>query len=153
MRKLKYLAASTATLLFGVGACFLWFYFVPVTVSLCDLAQHRDWYDKRIVRVAAAASGVGESVLIIGDSGCDPSASLAMIVLAKGYVPKPEIQAFLQPSVTDSEPQIRSANIVVIGRFDKHASMGCFTPEFGIRVSNVELKSEVMLEPLARREK
>ena len=102
--------------------------------------------------VPAAASGVGESVLI-GDSECDPNNSLASIVLAKDYVPKPEIQVFLQqPSVTDSEPQIRSANIVVIGRFDKHASMGCFTPEFGIRASNVELKSEVLIKPLVRRE-
>ena len=152
MRKVFYAAVAIATLMFGVGASLLWFYFVPVTVSLCDLAHHRDWYHKRIVRVAAAASGVGESVLI-GDSGCDPNDSLAFIMLAKGYVPKPEIQAFLQPSVTDSEPQIRSANIVVIGRFDKHASMGCFTPEFGIWASNVELKSEVLIEPLARREK
>jgi hypothetical protein len=152
MRKLKYLAGAIATLLLGVGTSFLWFYLVPVNVSLCDLAHHRDWYDKRIVRVAAAASGVGEGI-IVGDSRCDLSDAMAVIFLAKGYVPKPEIEAFLQPSGTESEPQIRSADVVVIGRFDKHATMGCFSPEFGIRVSNLELKSEVLVEALPRREK
>ncbi|MFZ0063725.1 MAG: hypothetical protein WAL47_16960 [Pyrinomonadaceae bacterium] len=152
MRKLKYLASVIAILFLGVGTSFLWSYFVPVNVSLCDLAHHRDWFDKRIVRVAAAASGVGEGI-IVGDSRCDLSYAMAVIILAQGYVPKPEIEAFLQPSGTESEPQIRSANVVVIGRFDKHATMGCFSPEFGIRAFNPELKSNVLVEPLALREK
>lgn len=149
MRTLKYLTIALATLIFGAGSWFLWFYFVPVQVSLCDLAQHRDWYDKRIVRVATSASGLDESVLI-ADSGCGLSDSWALIMLAKGYVPKPEVQAFFQPAFIGSEPQIRRANIVVIGRFDKNATMGCFGPEFGIRASSVELESEVVLEPFPR---
>ena len=149
MRTLKYLAIAIAALIYGAGSWFIWFYFVPVTVSLCDLARHRDWYNKRIVRVAASASGLYEGV-IIADTGCDLSDSWAVVMIAKGYVPKPEVQAFIQPSFIGSEPPIRRANIVVIGRFDKNATMGCFGPEFGIRASSVELESEVVLEPFPR---
>lgn len=149
MRKLKYLAIATATLIYVVGSWLLWFYFVPVSVSLCDLAQHRDWYNRRIVQVAAAASGLYEGVLIV-DSECGLSDSWAVIMLAKGYVPKPQVQAFLQPSNLGSQPPVRTANIEVIGRFDKNATMGCFGPEFGIRASSVELKSEVVLEPFPK---
>ncbi|MDX6613530.1 MAG: hypothetical protein QOD75_2716 [Blastocatellia bacterium] len=150
MRKVIYPAIAISTLIPGLGACLLWFYFVPVTVSLCDLAHHRDWYHKRIVRVAAPASGLYEGVMIV-DSGCRSSDSAAVIMLDESYVPQPEVQAFLQPILMDSEPQIRKADVVVIGRFDKNATMGCFSPEFGIRVTNVELKSAISTEPFPRR--
>lgn len=139
MRKLIYPAIAISALSFGLGTGVLWWYFVPVTVSLCDLAHHRDGYNRRVVRVAAPARGVYEGIMIV-DFGCGSSDSAAVVMLDKSYVPKPEVRAFLQGSEIDSEPQIRKAD------------MGCFSPEFGIRVTNVELMSAISLEPFPFRD-
>lgn len=141
MRKIVCLFVAVSTFAFGVGAYFLWFYFIPVPVSLCDLARHPDWYDGRVVRVAAPASSFYGFTMIV-DEGCALDESAAVIMQDKGYIPTPEMQAFL----ADSGPLIKKADVVVVGRFDKHATMGCFSPKFGIVATDIELKHLISYE-------
>lgn len=147
MRKLIYLLVVLSTFILGVGAYFLWFHFVPVPVTLCDLARHPDWYHQRVVRVTAQSVSLFES-LVIYDAGCGSGDAGAVIVRDEDYLPTPEVHAFL----VDPAPRTRKADILVVGRFKMDASMGCFGPRFGITATEIELKSQITEEPLRTRE-
>lgn len=145
MRKLIYLLVAVSTFTLGVGAYFLWFYFVPIPVSMCELARHPDWYDGKIIRVEAPAIGAYSGITLY-DEGCNPGESAAFIELDNGYLPKSEVRAFL----VSSTPLIRKADVIVVGRFDKNASMGCFGPKFGIVATEIALQSTISFEPFPR---
>jgi hypothetical protein len=51
-----------------------------------------------------------------------------------------------------SNREIRKADVLLVGRFDRNATMGCFGPRFWIRVTSAELKSPVTVEPLPKRD-
>ncbi|MBA3713811.1 MAG: hypothetical protein H0W76_15365 [Pyrinomonadaceae bacterium] len=136
MRRLAYVFATISTFIIGVAASMLWFYFSSVTVPLCELARNPDWYDRRVVRVATSASSLFEGVMV-ADVGCGSGDAAAVLMVDEDYVPKVEVQTFLR----GSESQIRKADVVIVGRFDKDATMGCFGPKLGIVARDVELKS------------
>ncbi len=147
MRKFVCLLVAVSTFIFGVGLYFLWYYFIPVPVSLCELARHPDWYNGRIVRVAAPARNFYERTIIL-DEGCNLEDSWAVVIEREGYLSNPEARAFLAPS----ETWIKKADMVVTGRFDKDATPGCYGPKFGIDATEVEVKQPVSFELFIRRE-
>jgi len=91
MRRLAYVFVTISTFIFGVAASMLWFYFPPVTVSLCELARNPDWYDQRVVRVATSASSLFEGVAV-ADVGCVSGDAAAVLIVDEDYVPKVEVQ-------------------------------------------------------------
>jgi len=117
--------------------------FVPPVVTLCDLARHPDWYDQKVVQVTVSASVIYGGA-VIGAAGCEAEGAWAVVVPGENYKAAPEVAAFL----TREAPEVRKAEILVVGRFDKDATPGCFGPRFGIHAQSVELKSPVTTEPL-----
>src|SRR5882762_780615 len=134
---------AVLTFALGVGLTLLSYRFFPPTVSLCELARHPEWYDQAVVRVNASASGIYEG-LIISETGCEAEDAWAVVSRDESYTPGPEVESFL----ISSNREIRKADVLLVGRFDRNATMGCFGPRFGIRVTSVELKSPVTVEPL-----
>ena len=143
------LALSFATLLFGLATGLICFYFVPIKVSLCDLERHPDWYNQRTVRLMAEANALGGRA-IIGDTCCGLNRG-AVIQFDEGYIPRADVREFLKHDLNESEPiTFKKAEVQVLGRFDKNATMGCFSPEFGIVVTDLELRSPVQFEAIIR---
>lgn len=134
------------TFVLGVVINLTWFEISPPTVTLCDLAHHPDWYSGKVIRVEALARGIYEGIYIV-DGSCDSWDAAAGVGIDRGYKLSPDVEAF----INDSRPQIRKACIIVTGRFDPNASMGCFGPRFGIDATSIELKSSVTFEPFPRR--
>jgi hypothetical protein len=134
------------TFAMGVGCTLLSYNFIPPAVSLCDLARHPEWYDQKVVRVTGSASALYGSV-VISDTKCEAEGAWAAVILDEKHKVAPDVGAFL----TGEAPEVRKAEIRVMGRFDQDATPGCFGPRFGIRVTSVELESPVTVEPLPER--
>jgi hypothetical protein len=139
-------ALALFTFAAGVGCALLSYKFMPPAVSLCELARHPDWYNQKVVRVTGSASAIYGAVFI-GDAGCETQGAGANVMLGEGHRVAPEVEAFL----TGEAPEVRKAEVLVEGRFDKDAAPGCFGPRFGIQAKSVELKSRVTVEHLPER--
>lgn len=140
------IAIMSFTFVMGVVINLIWFEISPPTVTLCDLARYPDWYDGKVVRVEAPAFGIYEGIIII-DESCNSPDAWAGVGIDRDYGQGSDAEAF----INDSRPQIRKARIIVTGRFDPSASMGCFGPRFGIDATNIELKSAITFEPFPNR--
>jgi hypothetical protein len=121
------------------------------TISLCEVARDPAKYDQQIIRVRASGWVTSSDIYrdaSIFDLSCGTSAAAASIELDESYNPASEVYAFLNYP----KEEIRKADVVVLGKFDQWASQGCFTPQFGIRATSIELVSPVTSEPLPKRE-
>ena len=149
MRRRFILSSFIAILTFAVGVSvdLLAYRFIPATVSLCQLAQHPDRYDGKLVRVKASAS-VFYGAVTIWDDSCKGMGEAAVVMREKSFESGAEVRSFL----TDSGPEIREAEVLVIGRFDQDAPMGCFGPPVGIHASRIELRSPVIIKPTDERD-
>jgi hypothetical protein len=147
------LTVALLTFVLGVTLTQVWFHFTPRSVTLCELARHPDWYNHTMVRVKAPAFGVYEGILL-ADVPCQSLEAWAEVELAKD-VPQTSasFEAFESFVKHDFSREHKKADAEVIGRFDQHASMGCFGPRFGIAASSVEFTSPVTVELMPEREK
>ncbi len=141
MKFILYIFVAILTFAFGVGLTWVSYRVVPVTVSFCEVAQHPTWYQWALVRVEASARAAYGSAIIL-DTNCKTDESAAVVIPQESFHQSPEVASFL----ADSNTEVHSARVVVIGRFDQNATMGCFGPHFGIRASHIELQSPVTLE-------
>lgn len=134
-----------AVLTFAVGVSFtlLSHRFVPATVSLCELAQHPWWHHGALVRVDASAFEIYGAVFI-RDGSCNANRAWVVVMRDDSFQPSREVETFMK----GSRPEIRKAEVLVIGRFNKDATRGCFGPRFGIHASRVELRSALTIEPV-----
>ncbi len=130
----------------GVGVTLLSYRFIIPTISLCELARHPEWYDHKVVRVEAAAEGLYEGIIISEDK-CESRDAWAVIIRDDSFTPRPEVESFL----VGFNHEFRKAKIVIVGRFDQNATMGCFGPRFGIRATSLELISPITVVPLPGR--
>lgn len=135
-----------STFLVGTGSTLLWFKISPPTVTLCQLAQNPEWYSGKNVRVEADARSFG--AVFIFDNTCNlpEKTAAAGVWLAEGY----KLSGEAQTLYVESENEVRKARIVIIGRFDAHATRGCWTPKEAIHATSIELKSEITTEPLKK---
>ena len=121
------------------------------TISLCEVARDPAKYDQRIIRVRASGWVTSSDIYreaSVYDLSCDTHPAGASVVLDESYKPASDVYAFL----TYPKEEIRKADLVVVGKFDQWGSQGCWTPQFGIRASRIELVSPVTTEPLPRQE-
>jgi hypothetical protein len=121
------------------------------TISLCEVARDPAKYDQQIIRVRASGWVTSSDIYrgaSIFDLSCGTSDAAASVELDESYHPASEVYAFL----THPREEIRKADIVVVGKFDQWASQGCWTPQFGIRATSIELVSPVTSEQLPKRE-
>lgn len=144
MRRRFILSSFIAILTFAVGVSvdLLASRFIPATVSLCQLVQHPEWYDGKLVRVKAPAS-IFSGAVVISDDSCKDSGQAAVVMRDESFESSEEVKSFL----TDSGREIREAEVLVTGRFDHDATMGCFGPRIGIHAVSIELQSPVMITP------
>lgn len=126
-----------------------WSYLVPVEVTLCTLASDPEVYDQSYVRITASAtvisSQLSEPIIFIYASGCQEPDAAAVVILDESYKLTPEVDEFINAP----KEEFRNADVVIEGRFDQAATMGCFTPRFGITASSIKLLSPISSEPLA----
>jgi hypothetical protein len=122
-----------------------------LTISLCEGARDPAKYDQQIIRVRASGWVTSSDIYrgaSIYDLSCDTHPAGASVELDESYDPASEVYAFLNYP----KEEIRKADVVVLGKFDQWASQGCWTPQFGIRATSIELVSPVIYEPLPKRE-
>lgn len=148
MRRRFILSSFIAVLTFAVGVSvdLLTSRFEPPTVSLCQLAQHPEQYDGKLVRVEALAMKISATVAIRDDS-CRGIGAVAEVMRDESFQPGAEVKSFL-----NSSSEVSKAEVLVIGRFDQDAGMNCFGPHFGIHASRIELRSPVIIEPADERD-
>ena len=142
MRFVLYIFVAILTFAFGVGLTWVSYRLVPVTVPFCEVVQHPTWYQWALVRVEGPARAIYGSAIIY-DPSCKAEESAAVIFRDEGFQTSPDVESFL----ADSNAEVRSAQVLVTGRFDPDATMGCFGPHLGIHASQIELKLPVTLEP------
>jgi hypothetical protein len=121
------------------------------TISLCEVARDPAKYDQQIIRVRASGWVTSSDIYrgaSIYDLSCDTHPAGASVELDESYNPASEVYAFLNYP----KEEIRKADVVVLGKFDQWASQGCWTPQFGIRATSIELVSPITSEPLPRGE-
>jgi hypothetical protein len=121
------------------------------TISLCEVARDPAKYDQQTIRVRASGWVTSSDIYrdaSIFDLSCGTSDAAASVELDESYNPASEVYAFLNYP----KEEIRKADVVVLGKFEQWASQGCFTPQFGIRATSIELVSPVTFEPLSKRE-
>jgi hypothetical protein len=151
MKKLARAALSIAlTFVIGVFVTFAWAHLYPRRVSLCQLAWNPAAYDGKLVRIEALGSVssslmVDQNYIIIFEPACAAESSAwATIHLDPDLKVGPEVEEF----VNSRAPEIREAKLVVQGRFDQWDTLGCFSPQFGIRNATVTLVSPVTSKAL-----
>lgn len=141
--------SATVTFTNGVLVSIAWSQVFPRRVSLCMLAQNPAAYDQRLITIEAFGSVTSspifeENYVIIFELGCGEPGAWASIQLNPSEKRNPELEEF----INSRPPEIRDAKLVVEGRFDQWASMGCFSPRFGIKAATVRLLSPVATKPL-----
>jgi hypothetical protein len=114
---------------------------------MCEVARDPAKYDQQIIRVRAAG-WVTSSDASVYDLSCDTHPEGASVELDESYNPPSDVYAFLNYP----KEEVRKADVVVMGKFDQWASQGCWTLQFGIRATSIELISPVTSEPLPKRE-
>ena len=153
IRKLIRSAISgTLTFTLGVAFAMFWSHMFPKKVSLCMLARNPEAYDRKVVQIEALGSVISsplfsDHAITIFESGCTEPDAWATIELKESYKATPEVDAF----INSQQAEIRNARVVVVGQFDQWASMGCFSPRFGIKATSVRLISPATSEALPKR--
>jgi hypothetical protein len=153
-RILPSLIALFLTFVVGTAVVKLRFRFgASAPISLCTIARHPDNYDHKSVRVRASADVISSDLfpgyITIYDLNCAPDDPAGAVVeLSESNKLAPAVDAF----VNDPTREVRKAEVIVSGVFDQWATMGCFTPRFGLHDAKVELVSPVTAEPLPTRE-
>jgi len=150
MRKvIRATISATLTFTLGIGVTMLWSGLFPPNVSLCTLARNPGAYDGKAIRVKASASVISSSIfsenyISIYEPGCTEPDAAAVVKLDESYKRTSEVEAFINAP----KEEIRNADIVIDGTFDQWATMGCFTPRFGLRATSITLLSPVSSGPL-----
>lgn len=139
------------TFALGVLVAVSWWHLFPRRVSLCMLARNPAAYDGKLIRVEALGSVTsspmfGENDIIIFEPGCAEPDAWASVRLDPDFKHNREVEEF----ITSQTPEIRDAKLVIEGLFDQWASLGCFSPRFGIRKAAVMLVSPVTSKPLPK---
>jgi hypothetical protein len=143
------LISGSITFMIGMLVTSAWSLMFPRQVSLCELARTPGAYDGKLVRVEALGSVTSspvfsESYVIIVEVGCSESDGWASVQLDGSSRLTTEADEF----VNSTRPESRRAKVVVEGRFDRWASLGCFSPKFGIKGAQITIVSPVITEPL-----
>ena len=115
------------------------------------LAQNPAAYDRKLITIEAFGSVISspileENYLIIVEAGCAEPDAWASIQLDPSQKRNPELEEF----INSPTPEIREAKLAVEGQFDQWASLGCFSPRFGIKAATVKLLSPVSTKPLPK---
>jgi len=149
LRAIIFIVSITLSCAIGVTVRAIRSYQHPPTISLCEVARDPAKYDGKTIRVRASGWVTSSDIYRgtdIYDTSCETGVAVASVRLDNLYNPTSAVYAFLNyPS-----EEIRKADVIVLGKFDQWASQGCWTPQFGIRATSIELVSPVTSEPLPR---
>jgi len=149
-RHLRSLPFAIITFGLGVLLTLASWQFYPRRVTLSALAHNPAAYDGKLVRVEAVASSVGTSVddephnIIISQTGCTEPDCWASVWPDQSQVTDARFNEFINVSYL----QVKNAKVLVEGKFDQWASLGCFAPRFGIKKARITLLSEITTESL-----
>ena len=151
-RLIKSAISATVTFTIGVLVSTAWFNAFPRRVSLCVLAQNPAAYDRKLITIEALGSVTAspileENYIIIFEPGCAEPEAWASIQLDPAENRNSELDEFINSPTSE----VREAKLIVEGEFDQWASLGCFSPRFGIKMATVKLLSPVATKPLPKR--
>jgi hypothetical protein len=146
-RWLRRLGIAAATFALGCGMYFLsgpgrilyWRIFGPL--PYCDVARHADWYHNTDILVRARVIFDESGVYVYED--CDPNEALAASVVIDGNHPLIGPEYVEKLLVSGEKSSLKTAEALIQGRFDGHATPGCWAPKFRIEVSKIDLVSPV----------
>jgi hypothetical protein len=150
-RLIKSAISAIVTFTIGVLVSIAWSHAFPQRVSLCVLAQNPAAYDRKLITIEAFGSVTSspifeENYVIIFEPRCAEPDAWASIQLHPTEKRNPEVEEFINAAT----PEIREAKLVVEGQFDQWASLGCFSPRFGIKAATIKLLSPVATKPLPK---
>jgi hypothetical protein len=134
------------TFIIGVLAFMIWARLYTRRISLCEIARNPARYNGRLVRIETFGSVLSsrlieENSVFIYERACSDTGlgTNAGVWLDPDFELSREADEF----VNSRTPEIREAKVVVEGLFDQWATMGCFTPQFGIKDATLTLESPV----------
>lgn len=123
----------------GLGSSAIWVR--ARLLPYCTVAKNADAYHMKFVRVKAKVHFGDSGTYIYED--CDPVEALAASIEFKSGDRPTLGMGYVNELLLSGGPQTKSADAIVEGEFDAHASPGCWAPKFRIIASNVELTSPI----------
>lgn len=130
-------------LIFGVGAGLgssgLWLR--SRVLPYCKVAKNADAYHMKFVRVKAKLHFGNFGTYIYED--CDPVEALAASIILEGGDQPTFGLGYVNEALVSGAPQIKTADAIVEGEFNAHATPGCWAPKFRIIATKIELTSPV----------
>jgi hypothetical protein len=111
----------------------------------CKVATNAESFHDSDIRVRARVI-IGNGVMTVYEN-CDDIEALAASLTFDGTesISGPSGPDYVEKVlVTGSDTQVRTAEAIIEGRFDAHATTGCWAPKFRIAVSKLELVSEII---------
>lgn len=132
------------TFLIGLISIPLWFEASAPKINLCQLARNPEWYHGKIVTVEADGHSHNGS-FSIDVSDCYIKHSSASIWFTEDYKPSADSQVFHRKSPTE----VRTARIIVTGRFDAYREKtSCAMHWWIIHTTEMQIKSEITTETI-----
>lgn len=110
------------------------------TYPYCTVAQNAESFHTRFVRVKAKVHFGTYGMYVYED--CDPVEALAASVTLDGEQGFMGI-GYVNELLLSGPPQLKTADAIIEGDFDAHASTGCWAPKFRITARKIELISAV----------
>jgi hypothetical protein len=123
----------------GLGTSELWLR--ARVLPYCKVAKNPEAYHMRFVRVKAKLHFGNFGTYIYED--CDPDEALAASVFVEGGDQPTFGIGYVNEALVSGAPQIKTADAIVEGEFNAHATRGCWAPKFRIIASKVELTSPI----------
>ena len=107
----------------------------------CKVAKNAESYHMRFVRVKAKVHFGDWGTYIYED--CDPVAALASSVVLAGEDRAAPGIGYVNELLLSGPPRLKTADAIIEGEFDAHATRGCWAPKFRINATKIELASPV----------
>lgn len=107
----------------------------------CHIARNAAIYHNSNILVKARVIFDESGVYVYED--CDPTEALAASVVIDGNHPLIGPEYVEKLLVSGEQHQLKTAEVVIEGRFDAYATTGCWAPKFRIDAKRIELLSPV----------
>jgi hypothetical protein len=135
----RFFQLAVAVITFGLGlGAFQMGRYLNRPMPYCSVATNGDVFHHSLIRVKARVFINANGIHVYED--CDPVEALA----ASLELPLTGVtgrQDYLDQAIVTGETDLKTADAIIEGLFDGHASTGCWSPKFRITATKVELIS------------
>lgn len=113
----------------------------PATISYCELGNHPERYDGKLVRVKAPIAGENEQEYFLYNLDCDfgIEANMTALVFDETYVPDAKLKHWLNKLLQgETFIERKGHQAILTGYFNGRYSNGCWVPKYAMRVIKIE---------------